>query len=300
MNSSGLTQNSSGQPEIPGLNPDDEPEGDDVDGGAGDLLLSPSSVIAYMSDPARYYFKKILKRRESSGKAAIEGSTYHAGIEFALNHKKQMGQLPPLPDTLEFVSAFWKAETRKLPIGTRPNDDRLEYVKGFFMSQIYDTIAPIEPKMIEEEVRAPISPGLKLRGFIDLVHTKAPGADPKFDPRTDVLMDFKSKAASPPKDSSTGEYVMGNYDRFQLTLYAWMLSGGNYSVKSKIIYLVKNKVPKIVTTEITISAEEQRRRLKTVVSVANAIRAGHFPPNYGHWLCAPDRCAFFKECHELL
>jgi hypothetical protein len=94
--------------------------------------------------------------------------------------------------------------------------------------------------------------------------------------------------------------MLGNWDRFQLTLYAWMLSAGNYSVKSKITYLVKNKTPKIVTVEATISAEEQRQRLKTCLSVANAIRDGHFPPNYGHWLCSPDRCAFFKDCHELL
>jgi hypothetical protein len=90
-----------------------------------------------MSDPARYYFKKILKRREPSGKAALEGSTYHAGIEFALKHKQKNGHLPPLPDTLEFVRAYWDAETKKQPPGIRPDPARIEYIKGFFMSQIY-------------------------------------------------------------------------------------------------------------------------------------------------------------------
>ncbi len=303
MSSFASSNPSSGQPDIPGLHETEFSQGsipeEPLDGASEKMLMSPSSLISYMSDPARYYFKKILKRREPWSPAAVEGSTYHAGIEFALEHKRKLGHLPLLPDTLEFVKAYWDAEVKKFPAGTRPDPERLEYINHFFTSQIYDVLGELAPKFIEKHVTATINKTVGIHGYIDLVHTNSPGAFADFDPRTDVLMDFKSKAVTPSKGPDGGR-IMANWDRFQLTLYAWMLSGGNYSVKSRIIYLVKNKTPKIVKVDSLITAEEQQQRIRTVVKITDAIRDGHFPPNYGHWACSPGRCAFYKDCHELL
>ena len=61
MSSFASSNPSSGQPDIPGLHETEFSQGsipeEPLDGASEKMLMSPSSLISYMSDPARYYFK---------------------------------------------------------------------------------------------------------------------------------------------------------------------------------------------------------------------------------------------------
>jgi hypothetical protein len=283
------------QPSLPISSGDEELAGGGDD---GRLLMSPSSVIGYMSDPAKYYFKKVLKRREPGSKHMLEGTVYHGLIEFFLGHKKHKGELPTMDQIRTYTETLWREELKKLDPARHPDAGRLGYVLNF-IPLLLDKMGHLDAKFIEHYVRRPVRGAeWDIHGYIDLIHTTAPGVDELFDPRTDTVTDFKSKGSSPPKNAK-GEYTLTNNDMLQLTMYAYAVSAGNHSVKAEITYLIKTVTPKIITIPITITVDEQQRRLTTIGNIVKAIQNNIFTPNYGSWSCFPGKCLFYKECREI-
>ncbi len=86
---------------------------------------------------------------------------------------------------------------------------------------------------------------------------------------------------------------------FQLSTYGFCESGGTESVKSRVVYIVRKKVPEVVKADKIITPEMMASFTKQADIWIQAMRAETmYPPNRSSTLCNPKYCGAWDKCHK--
>jgi len=276
----------------------DLPSDDDLD--IDRMRVSPSKIRLFMEDQALFYFRYVENRRSASSPALFEGSTYHKGIEYALNRKRVDGALPPMGDTTDYLRQFWESNHPDSVLGVPTQPDKFRFIANVF-EEAYPVLDTIKPKHLEAYfLKSLPEKSFDIQGYVDCVHTTGDYTTGEigetFDPATDVIIDFKSKSQAP--STMLGVPQLGNFDMLQLTMYGWCLTQGEVPVNAEIIYIVKTRKPKIIRVPKVITPEQMQTTITTVTRIVESMETGKYLPNYSHWMCREDRCEFWAECHQ--
>jgi len=268
-------------PTLPDITGDVDPDGDR-------FRLSPTSIAAYLQDPAMYYFSRVMRMPQPANLNMSIGSAVHAALEYALKTVMKEGVLPPITECLDYARGIWQEKVVGIPPDPgKPHEQHWLHLQNQLVPVAYESLIGIEPAAVESHVTREV-PGelLDIHGYIDLTHVDG------------TICDFKTAARSPSKDKVTGEFKITNIHRLQLTYYAWIMSGGEHEVPVEIRTIVKTKYAKMVKSTTIITPKEMENRVRTARIVYEGIMNKAFFPNYGHWRCSESQCPFWHTCME--
>lgn len=239
--------------------------------------------------PLQYYYRYVLGEVRPPAVAMLVGTATHKSVEANLQHKIASGDLLPLDAVQEAakdaLEARWAGE------GVMLDDEERERgvvrVKGDAVDDAvtYATlhateVAPeVQPVAVERTFR------IDLKGYpVDLVGTidieDVPG-----------LRDTKTSGKSPQEDAAAKSV--------QLTVYSMALQAlnGKPTGRVRLDYLVKTKVPKVVSMESARDEHAYRALLDRVARAARLIESGAFyPTSPDNWVCSKRFCGWWGRC----
>jgi RecB family exonuclease len=252
-------------------------------------MLSPSSLSKYLGCAFAWFARYVLKVPDPPSGSLTQGKAVHAAIGENFRHKVETKRDLDAAAVKALYNDAWYKMVRgdwttpwgkpELPTEFRddemPEDMRRE---GEALALLYlDQYCPgIEPQAVEMKVEGLIS-GVHVKGFIDVLDVDG------------RIIDVKTAAKTPSE-------IRSDY-RMQVACY-YRLGGGQVSGAARIDTLVKTKVPKIARLECTINAADARA-VDTLYPLAQqSIRAGHFLPHRGSFLCNRKYCAAWRVCEQ--
>jgi CRISPR/Cas system-associated exonuclease Cas4 (RecB family) len=235
-----------------------------------ELILSASSLAAYLSCPARWFQGHVLRLPEAQNVSAIVGVACHAGVE-ALHHGKGSEAAQEAART-SFIKEAVSVPSEDLEADPGGLGDALK------MLAVYEAkvLPTFRPDLIEQEFTIRLH-GVVIHGTIDAADTK-----------TDEVRDLKTTASARFKPQS---------HRLQMSLY----SAGYYSITGrwprKLRLDVLWRAGKVKDYEVAPDYGEMRNVIETV---RDGIGRGDFQPTgaaAGNCKFCPFRnlCSFSTE-----
>lgn len=243
--------------------------------------VSPSQLAMYQRCPASYYYRYILGIITPPSAALTRGRAVHRGQEFNFRQKIESRKDLPLKEVQEFTAAAFEEEAPETDFQKEKpgqvKDSTIELATLY-----HNEMAPtIQPKAVEQRVEVAFdNTDYTLLGYIDLID------------ENNRIRDTKTAKQTPSKTATR--------DNLQLAAYSIMhrtITGENETGVS-LDYLVSLKTPKIVTLEATITAADRARFLNTMASITRAIKLEVFFPNHNSFLCTPEHCGYWDQCHK--
>jgi hypothetical protein len=261
--------------------------------------LSPSQVVAYLLCPACYEAKYVLGQRAPVGLGQIVGRAIHSGLERLRRDLVEQG--PILLERGEVpksaVKEYCEEAARKLSADlehdeiTRDGDDDPDKAKDqvvHVLSQTIPSLARVdlargilaaEVGLVSDEGRARsqtaefIFPDIvrecwpfPTEAYIDVVY--GDGEVPT------MIADTKTTKRRAEPDPLT---------MIQLGWYARPFWWQGHPIQLVIDQVITNSKPDLVSWEVAMDDDDHRAIERTVLKVAAAISAGHFPPRPGWW-----------------
>lgn len=174
------------------------------------------------------------------------------------------------------------------------NKLRLEGILSCFLA---DVAPNIKPFYVEKRVHLPLPGGekynLHLHEYVDLI-----------DRNGDLyLFKFPAKSPSKVKDIDHVEYVVNGVHLQNLITYAALASNfkvGANGRKAHIMYFVGNKVPKIITQDVTITQKQIDTMVQKSTVQWEILVQELYTPNRSSTFCkpGPGGCSYYHDCHS--
>ena len=250
--------------------------------------LSPSAIKEYLSCPLRYYFSRILKIEKPVPANLHLGKAVHEAIRF-FNLATWRGE-DASKDTVvgKYDELYISLEESEGPVeykNVSHRDEIKELGTNMVITFLDSQTAALTEKPLGVEVRVKErfeqSP-VPLLGVIDFVR---PG---------NVPVDYKTIGSSPNLDNETWGH------QIQLTAYQLLTerATGETVTGTELIFLVKNKKPKVIRHRVPPANRAQITRFWAMVeAVIDGLQEGRFHPQPGiHCSWCPYRaeCAQFE------
>lgn len=244
--------------------------------------ISPSQVEMYRRCPAQYYYRYIRGIKIPPNSSLTRGLCVHSGAAFNYKQKIQSYKDLPLPEVTEYVASEFETLKDETEWAKDEKPGQIKDQTVNLYSHYHKEFAPlIQPLFVEQEILLPLENyGFQFKGYIDLVDV------------TLFIRDLKTSARTPNQDALEKS--------LQLSGYAWGLYKltGEMPLGVALDYLVNTKTPHIVTLTGTRTQQDFKRFINTVGKVAYGIQEGVFYPNENNFLCSPDKCGYWKLCHQ--
>lgn len=243
--------------------------------------LSYSSITTFLSCPAYWERKYILKEKTYSSPELVFGSALHGTLEEYLTTKGNL---------LETWDKNWKdtlADTERGEVVWGADTPEEHYNEGVRMlnhpaiqAGIEAIHAQYEGGEIEQkvELRVPGVP-VPIVGYIDVIL------------RDGIPADFKTSSRSWNQERAQSE--------LQSLFYLAALNQAGEIIpgwKFKHFIFVKTKTPQFQMLEHSHNPKEIFWMFHMIQQVWNAIQAGVFFTNPGGWRCGPAYCDFWTRC----
>jgi putative RecB family exonuclease len=247
--------------------------------------ISPTSARNYLSCPLRFYFERVLGLRKPTSPALHLGKSVHAALQRFHLAVWRGGDQSPEAVEQAFDEAFTALEKDEGPVSwtdtktrEKAREDGLRVVAAYLDSP---EALREPPKAVEVHLHEEIE-GLSvpLTGVVDLVR------------RNLVPVDFNSASARPDPQQAAFDHEL------QLVAYQLLLESvtGATPPALELVFLVKTKVPQVVTVEVPPAGELRKlRTVRMLETAVEGIAAGRYHPQPGmhcSW------CQFRAECSK--
>jgi RecB family exonuclease len=251
-------------------------------------VLSPSSCATFCSCPAKWAFRKVYRLPDPPTGARTLGSAVHSAIAENFNQKLETRRDLPAAGVITLFRLAWDLLVRgayparrgrtELATEFRDEENPAEMKQqGETLVRLYmDQVAPhIEPAAVELPVSGRIG-GVSVRGVIDLldVHGR--------------VIDLKTAARKPSE-------ISPDY-RMQVASYALLAPRANGTARLDTI--TKTKKPAVHSAEFAVDQPDIDQAVRTYPAVQQAMRAGVFFPNRGHFACSRSHCSYWRNCEH--
>ena len=256
--------------------------------------ISYSQISTYTSCPAHYLFRYICGLKVPPKAVMAQGSAVHHSLAMGYGYKMQHKKDPKedllleqyeveLKDKLENEVELSKKDDKPAKL----LDDGVRVLKTYHKEKM----PQVNPLAVEQEFNMDFqNKDYYLKGYIDLIDDKEKsGVD---------IVDHKMVGSSPSKNAL--------YASEQLSTYAlgYRQFSGKKENKVRFDYLVKTKIPKIITVEREITDYDLKKVLYNIAYVMQAIENEEFycfHKPYEAWICAPQNCGYeHKGYHKEL
>lgn len=244
--------------------------------------ISHSQFSAYMSCPAKYYFRYCKGLVIPPKSALVFGSATHISIKANNNYKKEHGE----EEKLSVLQDVFEAHILKEPEIDFKEGEKKETLIDEGTHKIiplyYRQLAPkVQPKIVEEKFEVKFNNAdWTLQGVLDLM-------DIDFNVR-----DYKTTGKTP----SAKEPLIPN---IQLTLYALGVKTlfGKLPNRLYLDYLIRTKEPKVLSSpEGTRTLKDIDIALKLVAYIVKQIEDEIFYPNLSNYQCNSENCGYYNFC----
>ena len=244
--------------------------------------ISASQINTYLRCPAQYYYRYVRGMKIPPSSALTRGKCVHAGAEFNYRQKIESHKDIPVNEVTEYVASEFEAQADDTAGAKGEEPGKIKDVTISLSKTYHTLLAPsIQPILVEQEILLNIEPyDILLKGYVDLVDSNL------------WVRDTKTSARSPNAD------VLDK--SLQLSAYAYSMQKitGDMPKGVALDYVVATKVPKVVTLEGTRTQQQVDRFVSIAGRVGRAISEGCFYPSEQNFLCSPERCGYWKICHE--
>ena len=116
-------------------------------------------------------------------------------------------------------------------------------------------------------------------------------------PEEETLLEMKTSKKAPAFDKISKSFIPDMLDILQLQTYALLITEGKYPLDANLLYLVKTKVPKLVSVSMKITTEKMEQHKKNVLNISEIVeRQIWMPTGRLTFYCGKKYCNFFEEC----
>jgi CRISPR/Cas system-associated exonuclease Cas4 (RecB family) len=239
-------------------------------------LLSPSQVNAYLTCPAKWYFRYLLGLTEPAAGALALGKAFHAVLATNFRRKMASGRDLEQPEVRKTFEKEWILASDDAQL--RDDENAAEFAatgEALVSTYISEAAGSIEPRAVEQPVEGEIG-GAKVRGIVDVIDTKG------------CIFDFKTASKRP--NGIAAEYA------FQLTTYAMITTGASGACRLDTV--TKTKTVQVIQQTYQVGPEERRLAETLYPMVQESIRDGIYPPHRSSPLCSRRHCGYWRECER--
>jgi hypothetical protein len=239
-------------------------------------VLSPSQCDTFSDCSAKWFFKYGIGLPDPKNANLALGIAVDQALSFNFRHKIENLEDLPLQDILAEFDLGWDAVQEETIF--RETDSPAELAeKGRGLVELYMKEAArfVEPAAVQKRVEGTIG-GVKVQGILDIVE------------KNGRIRDLKTAAKSPGAVTAR--------QKFQLATYAQLEP--SFSGLIQIDTLVKNKTPKLVRIEHTVTDQDIRGTQIQYPLLQEAMRSGYYVPNRTSNLCSRNNCSFWRECER--
>ncbi len=249
--------------------------------------LSASAIEDYLDCGLAYRFGRVDRiTPEYTSEALVFGSCIHKVLE-AFHQAKRRGHRVTQEALLRQFESEWPtavSQTANLRFKEGENEQSLLAKGKELLTVYYQNLPPDSFQVLETEV--PFSFTLEelpvpIIGIIDLIEMDDGG--------NLIVTDFKT---------SSRAYTREEIDQsLQLSLYHMAAQRNGFGKREILLRfdcLIKTKIPKFEQYYTIRTADDERRAIKKIQHVWNAIQHGVFVPHDNTWKCKS--CSFQKHC----
>jgi len=235
--------------------------------------LSSSQINLYLLCGLKYRYQYVEKLPKPFRPSALAfGSVLHSTLSWI--HKQEMNGRKVSPDmVLRIFDADWYSQKTDMEIRYKENERELGLtILGKEMLQLFleEPRKPVKGTEVSFTVplvnpRTKENLGINLEGFFDLIE-----AD-------DTIVEYKTSA------TTINQSDVDNHLQLTAYGYAFEVLFGKPAKGFRIVNFVKNKKPKIVTTETERNNANYESFFFLVKEVLKAMKVGTFHPRPGYW-----------------
>lgn len=241
--------------------------------------ISVSQIKMYLHCPAQYYFHYVKGIQVPPKGSMVLGKAVHKALEYYFGHKLFLGKPASTKDVLDVFSDYFDKER----IGAvwdeeagAAKDDGAGLIK-LYISELAPSITPLA---VEHKFEVQIA-GTTLLGYIDLITTDG------------LIIDHKVSKRTPSENAASEDIQLSAYALGYRYLYGSLPQGVQFN------YLVRNKVPKLVTRTAIRGEKDLARLIKIIEGVATCISNSVFYENPEPVKCNSLMCGYLEVCHSL-
>lgn len=266
---------------------------------------SISQLLTYLRCPLHYQFRYVEGIKPPPPSAVTIGIAVHSALEVNFRQKIKSKKDLPIDTVLDAYSdafeskkkeTLWKKDESPADV----KDEGINLVRAYHTGldkkgepMIFATLNPATSKMIKKPVQ-PLSPqiqpimveepfevrfdndvGYIFIGRIDVVDDK------------NQVRDIKTSARTPTQDQVDTDLQMSAY------ALGFRVLTGKTERGLLMDFIVKNRVPKIVSIETKRTREDIDRLLKILGHIANAVEKGIFYCSCNPIYCGPENCQYW-------
>ncbi|MCU0229684.1 MAG: PD-(D/E)XK nuclease family protein, partial [Bryobacterales bacterium] len=217
-------------------------------------VLSISQMYTFMDCPARWMFKYQRGLPDPPNANLALGSAVHEAIGRNMAEKVLTEQDLPAAEVVEVFRAHWQGRLDEVEWADTDNPEALGAEGEGLVAKYMAEMAPrIHPAAVEVHVTGTIG-GVKVQGHVDLLCADG------------TVRDLKTAQRTPSEVSA--------HQMLQLATYEMLCPGASGQVA--VDTLVRNKTPKLVTIEHTITGQDRLAPQRIFPLAQEAMRSGYF------------------------
>jgi hypothetical protein len=239
-------------------------------------VLSISQMYTFMDCPARWAFKYMHGDPDPANANLGLGSAVHEAIGYNMAQKVHTETDLDLAEVQEVFRMAWAEKQAEMVLADDEDPVQLGAEGERLVALYMEQVAPkVQPAAVELHVTGTLG-GVKVQGHVDLLEADG------------TIRDLKTAKTAPSKISG--------HNMLQLSTYEQLCPGA--SGKVVVDTLVRNKTPKLVQLEHTIT-DQDRLAPERIYPMAQAtMRNGYFMPNRTSNLCSRRNCAHWRACED--
>jgi hypothetical protein len=249
--------------------------------GIPDDYLSATRLNMFTRCGMQYYFRYCEGLIAPPSGVLSLGSSFHTAIEHNYDQKRQTQTDLKIDEVLDVFSDDFAERVHE----TAWYEGEIPHVfkdQGVGLLREYQkVISPdVQPKSVEGEFSIPFeNKDWTFTGRADLIDND------------DVLIENKTIRATPPRPQSDHMLqAIGYVTGFRST--------GAREKSARIVYAVKNNIPKMVSYPFVVQNSQIEFFLGQVARVAHMIEAEMFIPNRNQYLCSHRFCGYASRCEQ--
>lgn len=237
-------------------------------------VLSISQMYTFMDCPARWAFRYMQGLDDPPNSNLGLGGAVHEAIGHNMAQKVETEADLEVGEVQEIFRMSWAEKQQEMLLADDEDPAQLA-AEGERLVELYmKEVAPkVQPAAVEIYVAGELG-GVKVQGHVDLLEVNG------------TIRDLKTAKTSPSKISG--------HNMLQLSTYEQLCPGASGNVV--VDTLVRNKAPKLVQLEHTISDQDRRAPAQIYPLAQATMRNGLFIPNRTSNLCSRKNCAHWRAC----
>jgi putative RecB family exonuclease len=239
-------------------------------------ILSPSQARSFMDCQVRWWFKYVLKLKDSQNGNLALGRAVHASLGQNFAQKLETREDLPVTGALALFREAWDTESESTEFRDDEDPAELKLCGEALVSKYMEEVAPaIDPAAVEIRVAGEIG-RVHVQGWIDLIDVDG------------RIIDIKTSARRPS--------AIEPEHRFQIATYAQLVPGA--SGEARLDTLVKTKAPKVVTQSFQVSEQDLLATRMLYPLTQRAMKAETFLPNRLSMTCSRRNCSYWRHCER--